>query len=166
MPALLTLVGSTAYEVLRSLLVPARPSDKSYGDIVKVLKDHCAPKPLVIAERFHFHRRNQQNGGSIAEYIAELQKLALHCGCGDYLDQVLRDRLVCGLLSESIQKRLLAEAELTLARALSLSQGGMEAATKNTQSLKVKEGAIGQINKGPPMRRDSSTSKRPIVVAT
>ncbi len=67
---------------------------------------------------------------------------------------------MCGLLSESIQKRLLAEADLTLARALSLSQG-MEAARKNTQSLKVKEGAIGQINKVPPMRRDSSTSKRP-----
>ena len=142
--ALLTLVGSTAYEVLRSLLAPALPQTKTYDELVQVLRDHYAPKPMVIAERFHFHRRNQQSGESIAEYIAELQKLALHCEFGDYLNQALRDRLVCGLLHNSIQKRLLAEADLTLApRALTLAQG-MEAASKNTQSLKSKRQLSGR----------------------
>ena len=100
---------------------------------------------MLIAERFHFHRRNQQNGGTISEYIAELRKLALHCEFGDYLDQALRDRLVCGLLSDSIQKRLLAEADLTLTRALSISQG-MEAASKNTQSLNAKKPLLRSVN--------------------
>ena len=160
---MLTLVGSTTYEVIRSLLAPTLPQDKTYDEIVEVLKAHYAPKPMVIAERFHFHRRNQQNGETISDYIAELRKLALHCEFGDYLDQALRDRLVCGLLSDSIQKRLLAEADLTLTRALSLSQG-MEAASKNTQSLKAKEGAIAQIRKqygkGPPTGNDNVTSGR------
>ena len=61
---------------------------------------------MVIAERFHFHHRNQHSGESIAEYVTELRKLALHCEFKDYLDQALRDRLVCGLLSESTQKKL------------------------------------------------------------
>ena len=164
--ALLTLVGSTAYEVLRSLLAPALPQTKTYDELVQVLRNHYAPKPMVIAERFHFHRRNQQSGESIAEYIAELRKLALHCEFGDYLNQALRDRLVCGLLHDSIQKRLLAEADLTLARALTLAQG-MEAASKNTQSLKSQEAAIRQVykppsgkpGKGPPSGRDSGNSK-------
>ncbi len=64
-------------------------------------------KPLEITERFHFHRRNQQSGETIADYIATLRKLALHCEFEEYLDQALQDRLVCGLLSEHIQKRLL-----------------------------------------------------------
>jgi len=33
----------------------------------------------------------------IAEYVAELRSLAAHCDFGDYLEEALRDRLVCGL---------------------------------------------------------------------
>ena len=76
--ALLTLVGSTKYEVTRSLRAPTLPQDKTCDEIVEVLKAHYAPKPIVTAERFHFHRRNQQYGETISEYIAELRKLALH----------------------------------------------------------------------------------------
>ena len=53
----------------------------------------------------------------------ELRRLSIHCEFGDYLEQALRDRLVCGLLSQSTQKKLLAEADLTLAQALSIAQG-------------------------------------------
>ena len=127
-------------------MAPVRPQDKSFVDLVGVLRAHYAPKPMVIAERFHFHRRNQQSGESIAEYLAQLRRLALHCEFGDYLDQALRDRLVCGMQSESIQRRLLTEADLTLTRAVTLAQG-MEAATKNTQSLKIQEAAVQQVSK-------------------
>ena len=101
MATLLSIVGGTAYEILRSLLAPALPQTKSYTVLVETLQKHYAPKPLVIAERFHFHRRDQKSGESIAEYIAELRKLSIHCEFGDYLNQALRDRLVCGLRSEA-----------------------------------------------------------------
>ena len=52
-----------------------------------------------------------------------------------YLEEALRDRLVCGLLSETIQRALLAEADLTLQRAFEVAQS-METAHKNAQSLK------------------------------
>ena len=58
---------------------------------------------------------------------------------------MLCDRLVCGLRSENIQKRLLSEADLTLVRAVEISQG-MEAAHQNTQLMKGKvEGAISKV---------------------
>ena len=63
--------------------------------------------------------------------------LAASCKFGDYIPQAIRDRLVCGLRSEGIQKRLLAEAELTLTKALEIAQS-MEAADRNTQHLKQK----------------------------
>ena len=131
----LTVIGANAYTRLRSLLSPELPRTKSYEHLVETLKRHYEPKPLIIAERFHFHRRNQTAGESIAEYIAELRRLSTHCEFGAYLDQALRDRLVCGLQSESIQKRLLAEADLTLKRATELALG-MEAADRNAKSLK------------------------------
>ena len=76
---------------------------------------HFEPKPLIIAERFTFHCRNQSTSESILEYVAELRRLATHREFGGYREQALRDRFVCGLRSENIQKRLLSEADLTLA---------------------------------------------------
>ena len=42
-----------------------------------------------MAERFLFHCRQQPTGESVADYMAELQKLALHCQFGDYLMEAL-----------------------------------------------------------------------------
>ncbi|KAK9732091.1 hypothetical protein QE152_g13103 [Popillia japonica] len=39
-----------------------------------------------------------------------------------HADEALRDRLVCGLSSETVQKKLLSEVNLTFARACSLAQ--------------------------------------------
>ena len=121
-PIFLTSVGSETYGTLRNLLAPANPKDKSFADIVAALKGHFEPKPLIIAERFHFHRRNQGSGESIATYVAELRRLASKCEFKAYLEEALRDRLVCGLLSETIQRALLAEADLTLQRAIEVAQ--------------------------------------------
>ena len=44
---------------------------------------HFEPKPVIIAERFQFHRRNQAVGETAAEYEAELRKLATHCAFGE-----------------------------------------------------------------------------------
>ena len=56
---LLTELGSMNYSLLRSLLSPTLPKDKTFDELVQTLGDHFEPKPVVIAERFHFHRRNQ-----------------------------------------------------------------------------------------------------------
>ena len=96
---------------------------------------HFQTKKIVIAERFHFHRRNQAAGETIADYVAELRRLSTHCEFGDYLEDALRDRLVCGLRDEAIQRRLLSKNELTFAKAWEVAQS-MEAAERNAQQLK------------------------------
>ena len=48
-PALLAIMGGKTYGLLRNLTMPENPSTKSYDEIVKLLKDHLSPKPLVIA---------------------------------------------------------------------------------------------------------------------
>jgi len=52
------------------------------------------------------------------------------------LDQALRDRLVCGLSAEAIQKRILSKKELTLAKAQEIALG-MEAVAKEASELQV-----------------------------
>ncbi|XP_014834021.1 PREDICTED: uncharacterized protein K02A2.6-like [Poecilia mexicana] len=134
---LLSLMGAKTYSLLRNLLSPAKPSSKSYKDIVDTLQKHLNPAPLVIAERFRFHKRNQTKDESISEYMAELRKLSQHCDFKTGLDDALRDRLVCGMHCTSTQKRLLSEKELDLKKALELAIS-METAAKGASELQKK----------------------------
>ena len=69
------------------------------------------------------------------DYLASLRRLASRCQFGAFPAEALRDRLVCGLLSENIQKVLLTKAELTLKKALETAQD-MEAAAQKSKELK------------------------------
>ena len=66
------------------------------------LKKHFEPKRVVIAERFHFHKRNQAMGESIADYDAAFRRLATHCKFGNHLEDALRNRFVCGIRNEAV----------------------------------------------------------------
>ena len=134
-PALLSLVGGSTYSLLRGLTAPEKPATKTYDVLVGTLKNHLNPKPLVIAERFRFHKREQREGENIREYLAAIRKLAEYCEFADNLNDALRDRLVCGLRSEQIQKRLLSEATLTLDTACEISLA-METAARDASELR------------------------------
>ena len=133
-PTLLTVVGAKHYSLIRGLVSPRLPKDKTFAELVDLLKQHYDPEPIVIAERYHFYQRSQKPGESIANYMASLRRLASRCQFQDFLSEALRDRLVCGLQSEMILKALLSKADLTLDKALEISQG-MEAAAKKSKEL-------------------------------
>ena len=62
---LLTVIGAKAYALLRNLTTPEKPAQKSFDELVKTMRVHLKPKPLVIAERFKFHRRTQSEGETV-----------------------------------------------------------------------------------------------------
>ena len=134
MAIFLTAVGAKTYELLKDTGAPAKPLELKFEEVVEHLNKHYDPKSLVIAERFKFHKRNQQADESIAEYCAALRKYAWTCQFGTFLDEALRDRIVCGMKDPATQRRLLTESKLTLAKALEIAQG-MEAAAKQAQQL-------------------------------
>ena len=67
----LSAIGPQTYVLLRSLVIPAIPKDKTFTELIEVLKKHYEPKPLVIAERFNFHRQLQLAGESVKDFAAE-----------------------------------------------------------------------------------------------
>uniref|UniRef100_A0AAV2LPS5 CARD domain-containing protein n=1 Tax=Knipowitschia caucasica TaxID=637954 RepID=A0AAV2LPS5_KNICA len=129
-------MGAKTYNLLRSLIAPAKPADKTIEEITRTLKNHLNPAPLVIAERFRFHKRNQAKTETVSEYIADLRRLAEHCQFGEGLSDALRDRFVCGLHNESTQKRLLTEERLTLRRAVDIVVS-VETAARDATELQV-----------------------------
>ena len=131
---LLSLIGSTTYELLRTLVHPKRPDELNLDELTAVLKAHYSPKPLVIAERFKFYQRNQHEGESVADFLATLRRLTTHCDFGTFLNDALRDRLVGGLQDLTAKKKLLTEDKLTLERATAIAQS-MEAAAHQASQM-------------------------------
>ena len=77
-PILLSCIGAPTYSLLSDLLAPSTPSSKSLDEISEALSKHFEPKRVIIAQRFHFHKRDQLEGESISDYDAKLRKLATH----------------------------------------------------------------------------------------
>ena len=59
---------------------------------------------------------------------------------------MLHDRMVCGILDKTVQKRLLAERDLTLAKAISLAQS-VEIAEKGANELQTPTGNMTELHK-------------------
>ena len=105
----LSVVGDKTYKLIRDLVAPKKPTEKSYKELVELLTAHLEPRPSVIVERFKFNSRFRWEGETAAQYLAELQNLARYCAYGQNLDEMLRDRLVCRINDGKIQRRLLSE---------------------------------------------------------
>ncbi|XP_075555992.1 uncharacterized protein LOC142588295 [Dermacentor variabilis] len=138
LPIFLTVIGPEAYEVLRSLVEPAAPGEKSYAEVKRLLKEHYSPRSSVIAERCKFNRRVQQEGESVEGFIVELKHLVRKCDYGDFLQDALRDRLVAGIRNEETQRALFAERELRFDGACKIAMD-RELAARDTEQLRSRE---------------------------
>lgn len=132
---LITFGGKEIYETLESILYPVVPSESTFKDAKDALMNYFQPKSATMFERFQFYKRDQKESESIADFIKALKQLAKKCNFGEFLEEALRDRFVCGLKSESIQFKLMdhsLEVDFKKACQLALS---MEIAKSNVASM-------------------------------
>ena len=123
------------YQLIRNLIAPDQPKDRSFDELVKLVQDHHQPPPSAIMQRFNFHPAPADiKGETVSAFVAELRKLTEYCQFGDTLSDMLRDRLVCGINDQKLQRRLLAEPTLTYERAFALAQA-LETADKSAKEL-------------------------------
>ena len=130
----LTLCGPDLYQLLRSLTAPGKPTDKTYQELTELVSGHLNPKPNVIVERYRFNSKVRNSGESVSEFVADLRHLSRHCEYEAKTDEMIRDRLVCGVNDMAIQRKLLAEVGLDLKKAVVIAKG-MEMATR--EALKI-----------------------------
>jgi len=102
---LLSVVGATTYHLMRSLTAPTLPSEKTYAELVELMKKHHDPPPSVTVQRHKFNTHVRHQGESVADFLAALKTLSEHCKFGDSLEDMLRDRLVCGINDRFIQRK-------------------------------------------------------------
>ncbi|CAB4036155.1 Hypothetical predicted protein [Paramuricea clavata] len=131
---LLSVCGSKTNKFIRNLITPNKPSEKTFAELVELVQQHQHPKPSAIVQRFKFNTRFRKPGESIASYVAELRSVSEHCDFKSTLEEMLRDRLECGINDEQIQRRLLAESSLDFKKAMKIATS-METAVKNPRDL-------------------------------
>ena len=121
--AILLISGETvSYKLFKGLTAPARPGEKSFEELKRLMIQHQNPRPNLVAEQCKFNSRFRNVNESVSTYLAQLCKLIEHCGYREVLNGMLRDWLVCGINDERTQQRLLSEgSSLTLEKALDIS---------------------------------------------
>ena len=74
---LLISIGSRAYRVLKDLSFSDAPNTKTFDQFATLLRGHCKPTRLKMAERFH--SATKKPGQSIVDFVRELERLAGTC---------------------------------------------------------------------------------------
>ena len=121
---------------MKNLLQPEKLADKRYDELIAVLENHYEPKQSVIVQRYKFNTRVHLSGESVAAYVAALKSIGEHCSFGK-LEEMVRDRLVCGVGDARMQRAMLQERDLTYQKALELCMA-TELATKDISLLQQK----------------------------
>ena len=71
----LTVTEAKNYILLSDYLDPIKLQEKELDDLIKALESHFKPEHIVITERFYFHKHDQHQDESIADFIADLWHL-------------------------------------------------------------------------------------------
>lgn len=89
------------------LVSPYEVTNLTFKEIIVKTKVHFNPKPSMIIKRYEFSTRWQEEGESVAMFIAELCKIDQVCECSDVLSDMVCDHVVWGVSSRAVQRCLL-----------------------------------------------------------
>ena len=109
----------------------------------------------VIFERARFNRRCQKSGESVDQFITSLYRLVENCAYGELRDDMIRDRIVVGIIDHGLSERLQLDAKLTLESAKTLVRQ-REAVHEQQAILRTTpktELAVDQVQHRPPFKR-------------
>ena len=134
METLKIVLGRETYQIAKNLPIADCTDPDSF---LRALMQHFEPQRNIIFEHYLFNSANQENE-NIYQYLNRLQKLASTCAYSALCDELIRDRLVTGIKSHEVRKRLLHVKALTLNTALDI----IRAAETASDQLKKIDGEI------------------------
>lgn len=86
-------------------------------------------------KQYLFNKREQQEGESIDQYVAELRILAQSCNfCNCLHNSLIHDRIMLGIKDSGARKRLLQQSQLTIQRCIDICKSS-EASNTQIKSL-------------------------------
>jgi transposase InsO family protein len=159
---LLYSMGERAEEVFNSFTFADTESNENYTHVLAKFDAHFVVKHNVIFERAKFNMRRQAPQETADAFIVALHTLAETCNFGDLRDQLIRDRIVVGILDARLSERLQLDADLTLAKAVAIvrqselvhqQQGLLRTTSAPTQNDNPEINAVAQHRKSTARRQ-------------
>ena len=137
---LLHLVGAEALEIYNGFQFdPKKKEDPNkLDDVIAKFEAYCNPKKNLTYVRYKFFTCSQKADESIDHYVSELQNKAKDCEFSTLKDSLIRDRVICGITSNTLRERLLREDDLKLEKAVTICRA---AETTKKQVSEMKEEA-------------------------
>lgn len=130
---LLHIIGYEALEIYRSFQLTNE--EKQDPEVIKQkFEAYFVPKTNVSIERHKFHTKVQAQGESFDAFHAELVKMASLCEFGNLKDDLIKDRIICGVIDVRVKNRLLREEDLTLTKTIKICKAAEEC-NKNITTL-------------------------------
>ena len=158
---LLSSCGTATYQLIHNIVAPDKPTNKTFAELMALVKAHHQPRPSTIMQRFHFHTQTQKPSESVGDIIAQLQKLSGYCEFGDTLQHIFHDQLVCECKHQRLQYKLLAEPDLTFDKAFKVSKV-IEATEKEARDLQdIPSMRVHQLGKATATKQNSRRIPNP-----
>lgn len=114
--------------------------------MVRKFEELCLPLKNVIMGRHAFNSTDQKQHKSIQSYVSTLKVMAKKCEFGTLHDELIRDRFVCGIHSDTVCAQLLKVKKLILNSAIEICMlmNNLRRATEgNRGQQRTEEGSRG-----------------------
>ena len=113
-------MGDCADNILATLRLDETKA--TYDEVHTALNGYFDVRRNLTVQRALFNKRHQLAGESVDTFIQDLCWFAEDCKYGTLKDSLIRDRIVVGVVDDSLSDRLQAKADLTLEMALQMSR--------------------------------------------
>ncbi|XP_067947106.1 uncharacterized protein [Watersipora subatra] len=110
---LIYVMGDDAESIYEQLTYATGQSKDKFKDVVEAFEKHFMPRSNNLHYRVQFHNRSQQQGENVDAYIQELHLLAAKCEFANK-DDMLRDRLLSGMLDKQLSVEIQMQDDVTL----------------------------------------------------
>ena len=140
---LLYAMGDSADDILTTLSV--KEDEVTFDELIIELEAYFGVRKNTLVERAKFNRRRQMPGESVETFIQELHRIADDCGYRSLKEELIRDRIIVGVLDESLSDRLQMRQDLTLQDAIKMARQN-EARKENRDLMRGETEATSTIN--------------------
>ena len=113
-------MGDCADNIVKTLSI--NEGTASFDEVKTALNGYFAARRNVIVERARFNRRRQNTGEFVDTFNQHVSRLAENDEYGTLKDELIRDRIIVGVLDDTLSDRLQAKSDVTLADSARMSR--------------------------------------------
>ncbi|XP_045502933.1 uncharacterized protein LOC123699928 [Colias croceus] len=119
---LVNLIGPEGFDLFETFHFEQEKDKDNVSLLIKKFDEYFGAKPNLTLARYNFFMRNQEVGESINQYVTALRLLSKTCEFKSLEEELIRDRIVCGINNAMVRDRLLRTEDLSLEKSIKICQ--------------------------------------------